>query len=154
MSEFISPEFMSELTGFISRHLMMCGAWIAVLVLLIVVQIRIMTAKVQKASSAIAIMMVNKQEGLFVDVRPADRFGQGHIAHAVNVTSADIKEGRFQRIERYKDKPVILVGKDKFDSDCFNSARTLKKSGYSNVFILEGGIAEWSNQNLPLSTKK
>lgn len=154
MAEFFSAEFFNELLAFCSRHMFMSGAWLVVLVMLIAVQFKLSTARVKKASSNIAVLLVNKENGVFVDIRPADRFSSGHIANSVNVTAGDIKSGRISRIERSKDCPVILVGKDKFDTECFNSARTLKKSGFSKVYILDGGILEWSNQNLPLSTKK
>lgn len=154
MAEFFSAEFFNELIAFFSRHMMMSGAWLVVLVMLIAVQFKITTARVKKTTSTIAVMMVNKEDGVFVDVRPADRFSQGHIANSVNITAGDIKGGRITRIERSKDCPVILVGKDKFDTDCFNSARVLKKNGFGKVFILDGGILEWSNQNLPLTTRK
>ena len=41
---------------------------------------------------------------------------------------------------------------DKYDTDSFNSARILKKAGYQ-VVSLEGGIAQWQADNLPLSVK-
>lgn len=132
----------------------MCGGWLVVVVLLVVVQFKLMTARIKKTTTNSAVIMVNRQEGIFVDVRSADKFGQGHIANAVNVTATDIKNGKLQRIERNKDKPVIIVGKDKYDTDCFNSARALKKSGFTQVYVLEGGILEWDAANLPLTTKR
>ncbi len=154
MTEFVSPEMWEQFTTFFSRHYMMCGGWIVVLVLLIVMQFKIMTARIKKTTANSAVMMVNHQDGLFVDVRSADKFGQGHIANAVNVTAADIKNGKVQRIERNKDKPVIIVGKDKYDTDCFNSAKALKKNGFSQVYVLEGGILDWEGANLPLTNKR
>ena len=153
MSEFFSPEFISELSGFISRHIMFCGAWLVVLVLLIIVQFKIMTARVKKASTGLAVMMVNRENGVFVDLRAPDRFKLGHIANSINMTAAEIKAGKINRIEKNREKPVILVGRDKYDSDSFNCARSLQKEGFTQVFILEGGIAEWENSNMPLTTK-
>ena len=154
MSDLFSPDFVNELFAFVSRHLLMSGAWVGVLVLLVAMQFRIVTARVKKTSVTLATMKVNRENGVFVDVRNADTFSGGHIANSVNITSADIKNGKINRIERNKETPVILVGKDKFDTECFNSARALKKQGFLKVFILEGGIMEWSNQNLPLSNRK
>ena len=93
------------------------------------------------------------ENGVYVDVRANNLFSQGHIAGSVNITLQDIKSGKLNRIDSYKDKPVILVGKDKMDSDCFNGAVSLKKQGYTKVFTLEGGITQWSMDNLPLSNK-
>ena len=154
MSEFFSPEMWNELSTFFSRHYMMCGGWLVVLAILIYMQFKIMAARIKKASTNTAVLMVNHQDGVFVDVRSADKFSQGHIANAVNITAADIKNGKTQRIERSKDKPVIIVGKDKYDTDCFHSAQALKKNGYNQVYVLEGGILDWENANLPLTTKR
>lgn len=143
----------SELSAFFTRHYMMCGAWIVVLVLLITVQAKLLLARVSKATINAAVQMVNKQGGIFVDIRTPDNFSKGHIANSVNVTAIEIKAGKLNRIDKKKEKPVIIVGKDKLDTDSFNSARELKKNGYTQVFILEGGIIEWSAANLPLSVK-
>ena len=97
--------------------------------------------------------MVNHEDGVFVDVRANKLFTSGHIAGSINITLAEIKEGKLNRIDSYKDKPVILVGRDKMDADCFNSAVSLKKQGYTKVFSLDGGIAQWTMDNLPTSVK-
>ena len=144
---------MVEFSAFFTRHYMMCGAWIVVLVLLITVQAKLLLARVSKATINAAVQMVNKQDGIFVDIRTPDNFSKGHIANSVNVTAIEIKAGKLNRIDKKKEKPVIIVGKDKLDTDSFNSARELKKNGYTQVFILEGGIIEWSAANLPLSVK-
>ena len=131
----------------------MVFVFIAVLAGLIYTQVRIMLARIQKLSSNVATAMINHENGVYVDVRPASLFTRGHIAGAVNIVLVDIKQGKLNRIESYKDKPVILVGKYKMDSDCFNAAVSLKKQGYTKVYSLEGGIAQWAMDNLPLSTK-
>lgn len=131
----------------------MVFVFIAVLAGLIYTQVRIMLARIQKLNSNVATAMVNHENGVYVDVRPASLFTKGHITGAINIVLVDIKQGKLNRIESYKDKPVVLVGKDKMDSDCFNAAVSLKKQGYTKVYSLEGGIAQWAMDNLPLSTK-
>ncbi len=151
--DFIS-EFINEFPGFFQRHYFMVGAWAVVLVLLIAVQFKLLTARIPKATSNHAVTMVNRQDGVFLDIRSAEAFNNGHIANALHVTAADIKAGKIARIESMRERPVIIVGKDKFDSECFNSGRFLKKQGFTKVFILEGGVMDWTAANLPLSKKK
>lgn len=152
--DFNFSEFINEFPDFFMRHYFMVGAWIVVVVMLIMVQFKLMMARLPKATANSAVTLVNRDGGVFVDIRNADSFSKGHIANAVNITAADIKSGKINRIESRRDKPVVLVGKDKFDSECFNSGRFLKKQGFTKVFILDGGIMEWANNNLPLSYKK
>ncbi len=154
MGDFFNAELLSDLQGLFQRHTLMSVGWVVVLVLLIVFQVRLMQARIKKATANGAVLMVNREDGVFLDIRAADSFNQSHIANSVNVSAADIKNGKLTKVERYKDKPVILVGKDKYDTGCFNSARVLKKQGFSKLFILDGGLFEWSNNNLPLTNRK
>ncbi|NLK85590.1 MAG: rhodanese-like domain-containing protein [Aeromonadales bacterium] len=153
MGEFFSSDKLQELIAFASRHQIMAIVFVAILGSLIYVQVRIWLAHVKKVNSNAATAMINHENGVYVDVRPNNLFARGHIANSINITLAEIKEGKLNRIESYKDKPVILVGKDKMDSECFNSAVSLKKQGYTKVFTLDGGITQWSMDNLPLSIK-
>lgn len=147
-------ELINQFPDFFMRHYFIVGAWFVVLGMLIVVQIKLMTARVAKATTSSAVTLVNREDGVFVDIRSADMFSKGHIANSVQMSLADIKAGKVNRIENRRDKPVVLVGRDKFDGDCFNSARALKKQGFTKVYIMEGGMLEWANENLPLTTKK
>ncbi|MCR5536450.1 MAG: rhodanese-like domain-containing protein [Succinivibrio sp.] len=154
MSDLFSPENMVEYWAFFNRHVFLCGMWVVCLVMILYMQLKIMLANVKKLTTAGATMLVNHEEGLFVDVRAGANFEQSHIANSLNISAADIKAGKTQRIESAKDKPIILVGRDKMDSEAFNSARILKQQGFTKVFTLDGGIMQWANENLPLSNKK
>lgn len=152
--DFNISELINQFPDFFMRHYFMVGAWVVVVVMLIVVQSKLLLARIPKATTNDAIALVNREDGVFLDIRNADLFSKGHIINAVQMSLSDIKAGKVNRIEKRRDKPIILVGGDKFDGDCFNGARALKKLGFSKVYILDGGIAEWANANLPLSTKK
>ncbi len=154
MGDLFSAESMAEYSAFASRHLFMIGIWVVALVAVIFVQIKIWTANIKKLTASVASFRVNHEDGVFVDVRQAAIFSKGHIAGALNITAAEIKSGKLQRIENAREKPVVLVGKDKFDTDTFNCARILKKNGYKQVYTLEGGINQWAIDNLPLTTKR
>lgn len=154
MGDLFSSENMAEYTEFASRHLFVSALWVAALVGLIYMQIRILAARIKKVSPSIASSMVNHENGVFVDVRPANLFSKGHIAGSLNITATEIKSGKLQRIDSAKERPVVLVGKDKLDSETFNCTRILKKHGYTKIYTLDGGIMTWVNDNLPLSTKR
>lgn len=147
-------EFINEFPDFFMRHYFMVGAWCVVLVLLIAAQFKLLTARIPKANINSAVALINRDDGVFVDIRASDVFSKGHIANAINIVAADIKGGKVTRIDNRRDKPIVIVGRDKYDGECFNSARALKKQGFTKVFILDGGITEWSSANLPLSYKK
>ena len=153
MGELFSSDNVDQYIRFASNHQIMVMIFVVLFVALIYFQVRIMLANVKKISANNATAMVNHEDGVFVDVRANKLFTSGHIAGSLNITLAEIKEGKLNRIDSYKDKPVILVGRDKMDADCFNSAVSLKKQGYTKVFSLDGGIAQWTMDNLPTSVK-
>ncbi|MDJ0877210.1 MAG: rhodanese-like domain-containing protein, partial [Halieaceae bacterium] len=64
----------------------------------------------QSLSPQQAINMVNAEDGIFVDLREGGEYGKGHIANAVNIPAAKI-DGRIAELEKYKEKPVVLVCK-------------------------------------------
>lgn len=151
LGDFISSADLAEYTAFLGRHYILAAVWVCALVGLVYVQIRILTAGVKKLSSAKCTFMVNHEDGLFVDVRNATTFKGGHVPGSVNVPAADIRSGRYS-ISGGAGRKIIVVGRDKYDTDSFNSARILKKAGYQ-VVSLDGGIAQWQADNLPLSVK-
>lgn len=153
MGELFSSDNVDQYIRFASNHQIMVMIFVVLFVALIYFQVRIMLANVKKISANNATAMVNHEDGVFVDVRANKLFTSGHIAGSINITLAEIKEGKLNRIDSYKDKPVILVGRDKMDADCFNSAVSLKKQGYTKVFSLDGGISQWTMDNLPTSVK-
>lgn len=153
MGELFSSDNVDQYIRFASNHQIMVMIFVVLFVALIYFQVRIMLANVKKISANNATAMVNHEDGVFVDVRANKLFTSGHIAGSINITLAEIKEGKLNRIGSYKDKPVILVGRDKMDADCFNSAVSLKKQGYTKVFSLDGGISQWTMDNLPTSVK-
>ncbi|MGN0909274.1 MAG: rhodanese-like domain-containing protein [Succinivibrio sp.] len=151
MGDFISSSDMAEYTAFLARHYILAAVWVCSLVGLVYVQIRILTAGIKKLSAAKCTFIINHENGLFVDVRSAATFKGGHVPGSVNVPAADIRAGRYS-ISGGAGRKLIVVGRDKYDTDSFNSARILKKAGY-NVASLDGGIAQWQSDNLPLSVK-
>jgi len=93
--------------------------------------------------------LVNTEQAVLVDLREAKDFGEGHIAGAINIPVTKV-EGRISELEKYRDKVIILA--DKL-GQAGNTGKALAKSGY-NVRRLQGGLAEWTNQSLPLVKKK
>lgn len=94
-----------------------------------------------------ATNQVNREDGVFVDLRDEDEFRAGHIAGSLNIPSARLGE-RMNELGKYKDKPVVLVCK--LGNTASAAARTLKSQGYEKVAKLQGGMQGWRNENLPV----
>ena len=113
---------------------------------------------------------------LVVDVRApgtadqAGTFAGGHIAGAVSAPYALFRgpeanpgqlpsEEELTRVLRSlgvtADRPTVIVHQGANETDFGSAARvywTLKSSGVSNLAILNGGIAAWQAEGLPLTT--
>ena len=90
--------------------------------------------------------VASPEDAVFVDIRDAKDFSAGHIANAVNIPFATLTS-RMSELDKYKDKPLILVCKS---GQTVNMAgKTLREKGF-NAVRMSGGMMEWNNQNLPV----
>jgi rhodanese-related sulfurtransferase len=93
------------------------------------------------------INQVNQDKAVVVDLRDPAEFRGGHIVDALNIPHAKLADS-ITELERYKDKPLILVCKIGQHSGA--AGKTLAAKGFEKVSRLGGGIAEWQNTQLPL----
>lgn len=104
----------------------------------------------QSLSPQQATQLVNGQNGVLVDIRKKDEFKAGHIAGAVNIEYANFSN-KLSELEKHKDKPIIVVCKTGTTAGA--AGAILRKSGFTQVNKLSGGILEWQAQKLPLVKK-
>ncbi|WP_225744645.1 rhodanese-like domain-containing protein [Marinilactibacillus sp. Marseille-P9653] len=83
----------------------------------------------------------NMRRAQIVDVRGKDEFDAGHILGARNVPYMQMKQ---RGNELRKDQPIYLYDEKKAMSA--RAAIMLKKQGYSNLYILKGGYADWDGK--------
>jgi len=142
---------MQEYIDFISNHPALSGAWVIIAVLLIQSAIKSKLSKVKAVNSQEATLLINKQNAVVIDVRTEEEFRSGHIVNAKNVTVANIEANKLSGIEKYKQRPVVIV--------CATGARSagagdkLVKAGFEQVCSLTNGMSGWATANLP-TTKK
>lgn len=139
---------LSMFIEFLSQQWALAIAWIVVLALLLFNESR----KSGKSVSPQQLTdMLNKQDGLVVDVREHGEFGHGHIVGAVNIPFHEMTK-RSVEIKSHKEKPVILVCK--IGQNSTTVSKQLKAEGFTQVYKLSGGLSEWTASNLPLVKKK
>jgi rhodanese-related sulfurtransferase len=94
-----------------------------------------------------AVMLINREKAVVVDVCEAEEFATGHIGGAKNIPLGQLEDKLAQQVKN-KTLPLILV--------CQSGARSgravavAKKLGYENVQNLAGGLKEWTKVNLPV----
>lgn len=92
-----------------------------------------------------ATQKINHQNAILIDIRSADSYKASHIAQSRNIVAAELVN-KTEKIA--KDKPIILV----CDSgrNASKEAAALRKQGFSDVSVLEGGLTAWTQASLPL----
>ena len=98
-------------------------------------------------SASNAVMLINREKAVVVDVSETEEFAAGHIGGARNVPLNQLEQ-RLPEVVKNKALPVLLV--------CSNGARAgralgvAKKLGYEKAQVLAGGLKAWKDANLPL----
>ncbi len=94
-----------------------------------------------------ATQLMNRDDALGIDLRPAAEYAKGHILGARSIPLADL-ERRAAELDKHKAKPVILHCGD--GNRAGNGVALLRKSGFANVVNLTGGYAAWQQAGLPV----
>jgi rhodanese-related sulfurtransferase len=98
-------------------------------------------------SPSAAVLLMNREKAVVVDVCETAEFAAGHITGAKNVPLGEL-EAKLAGTVKNKTLPLILV--------CQTGARSgralaiAKKLGYEQAQSLGGGLAAWKTANLPL----
>ncbi len=91
--------------------------------------------------------LINRQDALLVDVSAASDFEKGHIAGAKNVQMSQFDADN-KILARVRDLPVAVVCRS--GNTSADAARKLAKAGFRQVHWLDGGVAAWTQAQLPL----
>ena len=98
-------------------------------------------------SPASAVLLMNREKAVVVDICESAEFAAGHIVGAKNIPLGDL-EAKLVGAVKNKNLPLILV--------CQSGARSgralaiAKKLGYEQAQSLGGGMAAWKTANLPI----
>lgn len=90
--------------------------------------------------------LMNGDKAILVDIREAKEFSAGHVTHAINIPYTKL-DSRVAELEKHRGKLVVVA--DKVGQHAGAAGKKLRKAGYE-VRRLQGGMAEWSSQGLPL----
>ncbi len=143
---------MQEFTAFLQENLLLSVLWVGLAAALIASIIKEKTSPYKFLSPSDATLLVNRHEGVFVDVRSRDDFRSGHITDAINLAAKEIKDNNLSVIENLKSTPIILICKT--GQTAIESAQALAKAGFENINVLKDGLISWNEANLPLVRNK
>ena len=137
---------MDQLVQYIQMNHWLVAATAAVLVMVIVFEIRARAEGLAAVSPQDAIRLMNRG-AVIIDLRPVEQFAAGHLSGARRMDGEQILKAG-DTLKKYKQKPLILY--DESGSLGTTAARQLKAQGFEHAFNLRGGLAAWRSDNLPL----
>ncbi len=103
-----------------------------------------------EVGTLVAVQLINYKDALVLDVRESSEYDAGHIPNSKHIPSDKI-EDRLQELEKFKDKPILVIYRSGVNSGATNSL--LHKHGFVHVHNLAGGIDTWKQENLPMVKK-
>ncbi|HHT9145857.1 MAG TPA: VTT domain-containing protein [Candidatus Wunengus sp. YC61] len=86
---------------------------------------------------------------LVLDVRGAEEYvgDLGHIKGSRNIAIEDLPR-HLDELKAYRQRPIVIVCRT--DHSSAKAAQILTQAGFSNVAILQGGMAQWNRICLPV----
>ena len=137
----------AELVAFAGRHPLLSLALAGITLALVYNEIAGRLSGVRRLGPAQLTALINREDALVVDLRPIADFDKGHIAGAKNVQMSQF-DPENRQLAPAKSLPVVLVCK--VGETASTAARRLRKAGFSNINVLDGGIQAWQAADLPL----
>jgi len=132
---------------FLTQNLWLIGLAIGSGAMLLWPMLRRGAAGAADVSPSEAVMLINRENALILDVRNETEFASGHIAEARNIPVAQL-DTQLASLAKYKDKPLLI--------NCQGGVRSasacamLKKNGFARLYNLKGGINAWTQANMPV----
>ncbi|MFQ5631386.1 MAG: rhodanese-like domain-containing protein [bacterium] len=141
---------LAQITEFSANHPLLVGAFVALLAVLFLNELKHATQKFKSLLPADAVQMMNNEDVVFLDVREPAETAAGKITRAVQIPAGSVAE-RIKELEKHREKPVIVYCKTGSRSSIACSA--LSNGGFEKVYSLNGGILAWQEAHLPVVKK-
>ena len=137
----------AELAAFAGRHPMLSLALAGITIALIGNELANLLGGVRRVGPAQLTALINRDNALVVDLRSPGEFEKGHIAGSKNVQPSQF-DPEHKQLAAAKALPVVLVCR--VGQTASGAAKRLRKAGFAQVSVLEGGIQAWQAADLPL----
>jgi rhodanese-related sulfurtransferase len=136
----------NQLTEFVGNHTLLVLALLAIIIMLVGGEIQSRISGIQQVVPGEATRMINHDNAIVIDMRDDKDYREGHIVNAIHAPASTESNNK---LEKYRDKPVIVYCQRGQRSTGYCSK--LKKQGFGSVYNLKGGLLAWQKESLPLS---
>jgi rhodanese-related sulfurtransferase len=144
-------DFLHRLPEFLGNHLYLALGFVGVLVALLFTELQRFTRGYKALTPAGLTQLVNRENALLIDVSSVQDFEKGHVPGARHVAMSQF-DPENKDLAKAKDLPVAIYCRNGQTSG--QAAQRLVKAGFQRVYWLEGGLAAWTEAQLPLAKGK
>lgn len=138
---------MSQLAEFIVNHAFLSTMFAALVVMLILGEIRRLNGAATNIGPTDATRMINHDNAIMLDIREDKEITDGKIINSQHIPLSQL-DANIKRLEKYKQRPVIAYCRSGARSN--SAVAKLRKQGFEKVYNLRGGVVAWQRENLPL----
>lgn len=141
---------MEQVFEFAGNHILLVGGFVAVLGFLVWTEVMRKVQGLTELTPAQAVAWINDPSAVVIDISPVADFNKGHIVNSRNLQASRLAKPDAE-IQKLKDKKLLVVCRS--GQSAVAAAANLKKMGASDVAVLKGGIAQWRNDQFPVTSK-
>lgn len=138
---------MNTVLDFIGRHWFLVALFVIAFIWLIFEESRHQGLGGTRQTPQGVTALINHENAIVVDLRDSNAFKDGHITGSLNVPYKQLDQN-MTKLEKHKQKPLVLVcAMGQHSTQAMNK---LKRQGFSQIYVLGGGVSAWKKDNLPL----
>jgi rhodanese-related sulfurtransferase len=141
---------MGQVIEFATNHPLLVGGFVVVLGLLVWNEIMSQLRGVKELSPALAVPWINDPNAVVIDISPVADFNRGHIVNARNLPASRLTDPDAE-ILKLKERKLLVVCKT--GPTAVVAANNMRKLGATDIAVLKGGMAQWRNEQFPVTTK-
>jgi rhodanese-related sulfurtransferase len=138
---------MQQFIDYLGHHPLLAAAAALALVVVVVYEFLASAQSSGALSTMQAVRLIN-QGALVIDVRTRAAYDAGHIGDARNIPAATLGS-EAEALKKWRDRNVIVYCDT--GRDAASAVRALAKLGFTKAASIDGGIAAWTKDNLPVS---
>jgi rhodanese-related sulfurtransferase len=137
---------MENVGSFIVNHWLLVTLFVVLVALILSDALSRKISGINPLGTAEAIQIVNQRNGVFLDIRETAEFKKEHIAESMSLPLSTLEAN----IAKLKDpaQPIILICAS--GQRASTAAKQLRGKGFSNIYVLTGGLNAWKDGKLPL----
>ncbi len=137
---------MERLLEYLTQHPYLVSLTVALLLAVLVYELRSRKLAYAAVQPQEAILLMNQGAHVY-DLRDAAAFAAGHITGAKHLDPGQ-HENAAETLKKFKEKLLVVYCESGVTSTALT--RKLHAGGFTKVFNLRGGLAQWRTEGLPL----